>query len=287
MRLVYGVIDNRRTVESTVLWCTYRKCIPGIGSDKGWGCMLRCSQMLQCHVIHRLNNPTTWNRSFPDALTVRKFKDDGNSEFSLQCFLAAAMGRGISVREWIGPQMASLIIQDMLSRFLQVAMCEDRVLYLDEFKKDQPCLILVPLRLGGAAGIFPHYEQDLVKYMQWPQFAGVLGGTPKHALYLIGYSIESAKLSFLGVDPHVVHDVDEDLIQRNIRNTSYRELDPCMTIAFFSRGTDDANDLIERLKGNGLTDVAQSCPDYSLSSTVICEDEEDEGFSQSEVKEIA
>lgn len=60
-------------------------------------------------------------------------------------------------------------------------------------------LILVPLRLGlhELDLIYEDYLKDALKL---PQTVGIIGGSPRHAVYILGYQDDS----FIDLDPHFI-----------------------------------------------------------------------------------
>lgn len=58
-------LDRIRRDITSIIWCTYRKgFIPigdeGLTSDKGWGCMLRCGQMVLAVALMRVHLSSDW-----------------------------------------------------------------------------------------------------------------------------------------------------------------------------------------------------------------------------------
>ena len=270
MRLVYGVIDNQETVKNTILWCTYRRGIPGIGSDKGWGCMIRVAQMFHAHILHRLEHGSSWPIKRLTTSTRSKFEDDSNSDCSFQCFCASALGRGVPVGSWMGPATAVRVVGDMLRRALTLSVFDNRIVYLDELPP-APFVACFPMRLGTGRYALNKYESDLFRYMNWPQFAGILGGKPRHAIYFVGYEDTSAK-SLLGVDPHDVHDVGEELPVPNLKKVPYSCIDPSIVLCFFCKREDEKEDLLRRLANDVLISVSQTRPSYDQCLTMPIED---------------
>lgn len=59
-------LDRIRRDITSIIWCTYRKGFVPIGdeglwtSDKGWGCMLRCGQMVLGVALTRVHLSEDW-----------------------------------------------------------------------------------------------------------------------------------------------------------------------------------------------------------------------------------
>lgn len=60
-----------------------------------------------------------------------------------------------------------------------------------------PVLILVPLRLG-LHELDVIYEDFLKEALKLPQTVGIIGGSPRHAVYILGYQDDG----FIDMDPH-------------------------------------------------------------------------------------
>ncbi len=83
-------------------------------------------------------------------------------------------------------------------------------------------LILVPLRLG-LNELDLIYEPYLKEALKLTQTVGIIGGSPRHAVYILGFQDES----FIDLDPHfsqtTVNVLEDafDLSVRNLKKTIY------------------------------------------------------------------
>ncbi|VBB28853.1 unnamed protein product [Acanthocheilonema viteae] len=117
---------------SSLLWFTYRKNFQPIGgtgptTDQGWGCMLRCGQMLLGRVLimRHLGRNWLWDRDIKLAKYKRILPHMGVSE-------------GKEIGEWFGPNTAAqvlkkLVIYDQWSR-LTVHVALDNVLITSDIR---------------------------------------------------------------------------------------------------------------------------------------------------------
>ncbi|OWK05099.1 ATG4B [Cervus elaphus hippelaphus] len=152
----YSVLTEKDAILADVtsrLWFTYRKNFPAIGgtgptSDTGWGCMLRCGQMIfaQALVCRHLGRGRLCRSGLPCA-GAEAFPAD--SERHCNGFPAGAEDGGRAV-PW------------------------------------RPLVLLIPLRLG-LADVNAAYAGTLKHCFRMPQSLGVIGGKPNSAHYFIGY----------------------------------------------------------------------------------------------------
>ncbi|XP_011306547.1 cysteine protease ATG4B [Fopius arisanus] len=214
----------RRDIRSK-LWFTYRKGFVPIGgcsstftSDKGWGCMLRCGQMVlaQALVALHLGRDWQWTPQTRDSTYLKilnKFTDKRSTPFSIhQIALMGASSEGKEVGQWFGPNTIAQVLKklvvydDWSSLTIHVAL--DNTLIINDVLRQcrvdsaataeesdgeplrvssqwKPLLLLIPLRLG-LSDINPVYINGLKTSFKIPQSLGVIGGKPNLALYFIG-----------------------------------------------------------------------------------------------------
>ncbi|XP_033218750.1 cysteine protease ATG4B [Belonocnema kinseyi] len=213
----------RASIESK-LWFTYRKNfvpIGGVGStftsDKGWGCMLRCGQMVlgQALVSLHLGRDWTWTPETKDSTYLKilsRFEDRRAAPFSIHQIALMGASEGKEVGQWFGPNTVAQVLKKLVvydewsSITIHVAL--DNTLIVNDVLRQckvegattaeadgdvplkapsqwKPLLLLIPLRLG-LSEINPVYINGLKTSFQFPQSLGVIGGKPNLALYFIG-----------------------------------------------------------------------------------------------------
>ncbi|XP_071043438.1 cysteine protease ATG4D [Parasteatoda tepidariorum] len=111
------------------IWLTYRINFPAIPgtefvSDSGWGCMLRCGQMMMaqaliCHFLHRdwriaSDQPEESKQVY--KMILRWFGDSlsDNSPFSLHRLVSMGENYGRKAGDWYGPTHAAQVLRDAL-----------------------------------------------------------------------------------------------------------------------------------------------------------------------------
>ena len=130
------------------LWFTYRRNFPSIGDfgptcDTGWGCMLRCGQMMlgQALLYYHLGRDWSWSENKVDDTYVsilRSFLDTWDGEYSIHNIALTGVGEGKQVGEWFGPNTVSQVLRklvlfdDSSSVFVHVAM--DNTVVIDDIK---------------------------------------------------------------------------------------------------------------------------------------------------------
>ncbi|KAF5889216.1 cysteine protease ATG4A, partial [Clarias magur] len=128
---VLGESYNIKTEKSALLsdvrsrlWFTYRRKFSPIGgtgpsSDTGWGCMLRCGQMIlaQALVCSHLGRSWRWvsGRSPPAEYEriLHCFLDRKDSCYSIHQMAQMGVGEGKSVGEWYGPNTVAQVLRKL------------------------------------------------------------------------------------------------------------------------------------------------------------------------------
>lgn len=115
--------------------------------------------------------------------------DNERVPLSIQVFTnVAARELGKKKEDWYSPSEAGYLLKEIIDGFLEshrVSICNDNCVFLDEIALDrQHCIVLVMCRLGLKK---PQKEYlGLVKKLMATQFfAGILGGRPKYAHFII------------------------------------------------------------------------------------------------------
>lgn len=313
----YEDLDEIRDDVQSRLWCTYRKGFPPLGSfqytsDKGFGCMMRCGQMLLAEALiqSHIGRDWRWTSDTKDPTylqIVNKFEDTKSAVYGIHHIAIMGQESGKKISEWYSPNVIAQVIRKLV-RFdefsnLHVHVALDHQLALDDIiEVTSPLLIIIPLRLG-LTDINPIYIPALKRCFEIPGTLGIIGGRPNQALYFIGYVGNEA----LYLDPHTCQrsgsinnkesqnevEMDETFHQKHAGRINFSSMDPSIAVAFLCKTQKEFNDLILNLKNpNDTTETplfeiveerAQPWVSTSMSSrdlehdlSVICGDQNQE-----------
>ncbi|XP_053693959.1 cysteine protease ATG4B [Sabethes cyaneus] len=273
-------VDAVRQDVQSRLWCTYRRGFVPIGgslltTDKGWGCMLRCGQMVLAQALTQLHLGREWQwtpeTKDPSYLRIiNRFEDNKQAPFSLhQIALTGESSEEKRVGEWFGPNTVAQVLKklvkfdDWCNLVIHVALdntlATEEVLELCMDKNDgerwKPLLLIIPLRLG-LSEVNPIYIEGLKKCFELSGSCGMIGGRPNQALYFIGYVGDEA----LFLDPHTVQrsgtignkaepeelELDETFHQRFARRINFQAMDPSLAVCFMCATKQEFEDLVRQ-----------------------------------------
>ncbi|CAF4581302.1 unnamed protein product, partial [Rotaria sp. Silwood1] len=288
-----------------------------ITSDGGWGCMIRCAQMLlaQTFLIHMTNTINTHysniqvsdkcpKRNSIDCIRngnrinrrtkiytdiIRLFGDFPNFQcpFGIHKFVELGASYGIRPGDFFGPVSAAHCLKKAIQvavqakqipEVLRVYISQDAIIYRQDVndlcsaplldhnsnvnKKPSlypsldpvtiensstrwstSVLILVPLRLG-LNELDLIYEDYLKAALKLSQTVGIIGGSPRHAVYIIGFQDDN----FINLDPHFIQ-TTVNVLENTFDTSSYscsapkiltaKKMDPNCTLGFYCRDKAD------------------------------------------------
>ncbi|XP_041342903.1 cysteine protease ATG4B isoform X1 [Pyrgilauda ruficollis] len=171
----YSVFTEKEEILLDVtsrLWFTYRKNFPAIGgtgptSDTGWGCMLRCGQMIfaQALVCRHLGRDWRWikgKRQTDNYFSVlNAFIDKKDSYYSIHQIAQMGVGEGKSIGQWYGPNTVAQVLKKLATfdtwSSLAVHIAMDNTVVMEEIRR--LCQSNVPC--AGAAAC-PALESDVL-----------------------------------------------------------------------------------------------------------------------------
>ncbi|XP_074658467.1 cysteine protease ATG4B-like [Tubulanus polymorphus] len=148
----YSALYDREELRNDILskiWLTYRKGFSPIGgtgptTDAGWGCMLRCGQMIlaQALVNRHLGRDWRWihkNLSTGKYLDIlRLFQDVKGAYYSIHQIASMGVSEGKSVGQWFGPNTVAQVLKK-LSVYdewssLSIHVALDNTVIIDDIK---------------------------------------------------------------------------------------------------------------------------------------------------------
>lgn len=131
------------------LWFTYRRNFLPIGgtgptSDAGWGCMLRCGQMMlgQALQCRHLGRDWSWERDKRNTKymqILREFLDKKDSLYSIHQIAQMGVGEGKSVGQWFGPNTIAQVIRKLVlfddANDIAVHVAMDNTVVIEDLRK--------------------------------------------------------------------------------------------------------------------------------------------------------
>uniref|UniRef100_A0A6Q2WR53 Cysteine protease n=1 Tax=Esox lucius TaxID=8010 RepID=A0A6Q2WR53_ESOLU len=276
---ILGECYNAKTEKTELLsdvhsrlWFTYRKKFSPIGgtgpsSDAGWGCMLRCGQMIlaQALVCSQLGRAWRWKADAGQPEEYQRilqcFLDRKDSCYSIHQMAQMGVGEGKSVGEWYGPNTVAQVLKKLALfddwNSLAVYVSMDNTVVIEDITTTcplsqsqllsdwRPLLLVIPLRMG-INHINPVYIQALKECFKMPQSCGVLGGKPNLAYYFIGFVGEE----LIYLDPHTTQSALESEAGSGVDDLTYHclrsprrmkitNLDPSVALGFFCKSEED------------------------------------------------
>ncbi|EDO45217.1 predicted protein [Nematostella vectensis] len=287
--ILQGDMGYLNTDVRSRIWLTYRKNFPKIGgtgptTDSGWGCMLRCGQMMlaQALVCRHLGRDWQWdpeNNTTPEYMQILEaFLDKKDSLYSIHQIAQMGVSEGKAVGSWFGPNTVAQVLKklsafdDWSSLCLHVAM--DNTVIIEDISNWRPLVLFIPLRLG-LTEMNVVYNEPLKACFTFKQSLGIIGGRPNHATYFIGYF--GNNLVYL--DPHTTQQtVNPDELSR-IPDGSFHcvypcrmniaDVDPSVALGFFCKSEEDFDDLCQQIqkkiidgKSRPMFEIAKDRPQH-------------------------
>ncbi|XP_068732115.1 cysteine protease ATG4B-like isoform X1 [Montipora capricornis] len=119
--------DNTKLIQDirSRFWFTYRKNFPAIGGtgptvDTGWGCMLRCGQMIfaQALTCRHLGRDWQWDSETRNPVymqILQNFLDKKDSLYSIHQIAQMGVSEGKPVGSWFGPNTIAQVLKKLTS----------------------------------------------------------------------------------------------------------------------------------------------------------------------------
>ncbi|KAK9743572.1 Peptidase family C54 [Popillia japonica] len=288
-------IDKIRRDITSKIWCTYRKGFVPIGggegltSDRGWGCMLRCGQMVlaQALICLHLGREWCWDIDTKDPIYLKilhKFEDKRQAPFSIHQIALMGASEGKNVGEWFGPNTVAQVLKKLAKydewSSLAIHVALDNLVIISEIRDLclpkqgnphllnlwTPLLLIVPLRLG-LTEINPIYLNGIQNCFKLKQSLGVIGGKPNLALYFIG----CVDNEVIYLDPHTTQRVGsmenketEDQIEldqtyhcKRAARMNILAMDPSIAVCFLCKTEAEFIDLCQKIRDEIVTTEKQ------------------------------
>ncbi|XP_033760157.1 cysteine protease ATG4B-like [Pecten maximus] len=181
----YSALHDREELRhdfASRLWMTYRRNFPAIGGtgpsgDTGWGCMLRCGQMMlaQALLVHHCGRDWRWvddgRRDDIYWRILSLFQDKKSANYSIQQIASMGVSEGKAVGQWFGPNtvaqvLKKLAVYDEWSNLVIHVAMDNTVIENDirglclEGKDLNSCDIMGCQNVKGAEGGASHLDKN-------------------------------------------------------------------------------------------------------------------------------
>jgi cysteine protease ATG4 len=264
-----------KPVKSPILqdlyYTCYRNGFPsykGFTDDVGWGCTLRCFQMIVANFLANLGVVEPETYIYDDPMV---------SPFALQRLISIGSTKyEIELGEWYNPSTATKILQNCLNSnynksypLFPAKIMIHGIDNLSEFL--YPLLLLFPVRLG-IDKLEKIYHENLLDFLQHPCSMGFIGGKRSSAYYIVG-STSNNKLVYM--DPHDLrkHNDHNYKCQKLYDNLTFEKLDPSIAIACILKNQQQYNDIITT-----YSNIFDTCQKDQIETDVYSYLDEDDGF---------
>ena len=238
-----GILYTNENIEefnkiyySHVLFSYKKNFVPikdtTITNDSGWGCMLRCSQMILYHSLMVILNVDDSDNTELSNL----FTDNNDSAFSIHQLCLMKKQLNIEITEWIGPHLACHLLQKVFYNSNYIDKIEIEITQNTIMNKNleinKPTILFIPIRLGNKS-IDEKYYHHLYYLFTFTNFMGFIGGKNRSAYYFIGID-NSLDLYYL--DPHITQDLkyknNISFTQEKVEKMNISSIDTNLSLCF-------------------------------------------------------
>lgn len=275
-----------------------------LGSDTGWGCMLRAIQMMmaQCFLTYALGRDWRFDASRDLAQgseylqVIQCFLDVPNALLSLHQLVTAGQALlGKEVSTWFGPTSSARVAAHLMDRAvatppllskLACVVFEDAAIYksqvLERFAAGADCvIILVCFRLGLDEFNVEIHRPGLQATFGLTEFQGLASGNSNSSAH---FFVASHGDSLLFLDPHITQPALrsleavvelQDLHPDRPFQLHWSRLNPSLCAAFMVNSTEAFSKLCQKLTEAPFSEtfeVLDKAPVYSTADQCIDED---------------
>jgi len=236
MEYINGKKDSKTKVENkcfinsskNINYFCYRYHIPkqlkaGLHDDVGWGCIIRCGQMMLCNVLDKYYDD---GRIFFSDICEK----EENGKYTIHKIVTVGEKYGIPIGNWFSPSILAHTLKYLSQEEerIQIIIAKDGFIYEDEIDKYKDILLLVPQMLGIET-INKQYYDYIKKCISCRYSYGIIGGEPRKSYYFIGNNDEE----LLYLDPHSAKPANETNVEScEVKSINISKLDPCMMMCF-------------------------------------------------------